>query len=132
MSTTSITLDRAPLVGARHDRSTRSLIAWTGMGAAELSVATVLLDAPSWARLVTVLAFVCVGPGAAVLSHLPVTRRSTAWALTNVVSLAVWAMGTAVYAWLNVWSPTALLVGLAAATVLSCTWALARGKQEVR
>ena len=34
---------------------------------------TVLLDAPSLLRLVAVLAFVCAGPGAAVLAHVPVS-----------------------------------------------------------
>jgi hypothetical protein len=122
----------APHVHEGSDRFTRSLIAWTGLVTAVLSGATVLLDAPPWLRLATLLAFVCAGPGAAVMTHVPVTRQSTAWALTNVLSLAVWAIGTAVLAWLNRWSPSVLLVILVVATVLSCGWAELRARQANR
>ncbi|RBY75288.1 hypothetical protein DQ238_19875 [Geodermatophilus sp. TF02-6] len=134
MSTTQAALaDRTPLlVGDRSDRFTRSLIAWTGLVTAALSAAAVLLDAPSWLRLVTVLAFVCAGPGAAVMAHVPVCGMSTSWALTNVLSLAVWAVGTAVLAWVNHWAPTALLLVLAAGTVLSCGWAELRTRRVAR
>lgn len=134
MSTTPAVLeDRTPpLVGGRDDRFTRALIAWTGLVTAVLAAASVLLDAPSWLRLVTVLAFVCAGPGAAVTAHVPVGRQSTAWALTNVLSLALWAIGTAVLAWLNRWSPSVLLLLLAAATVVSCGWAALRARRVAR
>ncbi|MCZ2803717.1 hypothetical protein O2W18_01200 [Modestobacter sp. VKM Ac-2983] len=118
-----------PLVS---DRSTRSLITWTGLATAVLSSTTVLLDAPSWLALLAVLAFVCAGPGAAVMAHLPVSRPSTSWALTNVLSLAAWAIGTAVSAWLNDWSPTLVLLVLAAATTVSCVVALVRGRRVTR
>ncbi|MEU2349041.1 hypothetical protein [Modestobacter sp. NPDC049651] len=129
-TTTAVREDPAPPVVS--DRSTRRLVAATGLATAVLSSAAVLADAPSWLRLVTVLAFVCAGPGAAVLVHVPVTRPSTTWALTNVLSLAVWAIGTAVMAWLNDWSPTVLLLGLAAATVVSVAVAWARTRRAAR
>lgn len=121
--------DAGPLVS---DRSTRSSITWTGLATAVLSSTTVLLDAPSWLRLLAVLAFVCTGPGAAVMAHVPVSRPSTSWALTNVLSLAAWAIGTAVSAWLNDWSPTVVLLVLAAATAVSCVVALVRTREVAR
>ena len=114
------------------DRSARAQIGWTGAATAVLSTAAVLLDAPSWLRLVTVLAFVCAGPGAAVMAHVPVVRPSTSWALTNVLSLSLWAIGTAVMAWLNDWSPTVLLLVLAVATVASVAVAEIRHRRVTR
>ena len=127
--TQAVPADPIPsVVRDRSDVFTRTLIAWTGVVTAVLSAATVLLDAPAWLRLVTVLAFVCAGPGAAVLAHVRVVRQSTSWALTNVVSLAVWGIATAIPAWLNHWSPTAVLLVLAVCTLVSCGWALLRDR----
>ncbi|WP_138758780.1 hypothetical protein [Modestobacter altitudinis] len=112
--------------------STRRSIGWVGLVTAVLSSAAVLLDAPSWLRLVTVLAFVCAGPGAAVMAHVPSGRPSTSVALTNVLSLSLWAIGTAVMAWLNDWSPTVLLLVLAVATVVSVAVAELRHRRVTR
>ncbi|MFC4693752.1 MULTISPECIES: hypothetical protein [Geodermatophilus] len=110
----------------RTGARTRTLVAWAGIGTSVASALAVAVDAPQAVRLVTVLAFVCAGPGAAVLAHVPTSRQSTSWALTDVVSLAVWGIASAVTAWLDVWSPTTLLLVLAAGTVASCAVALLR------
>lgn len=131
MSTTSaVREDSAPPLGG--GLPTRRAIAWTGLATAVLSSAAVLADAPSWLRLVTVLAFVCAGPGAGVMAHVPVPRPSTSWALTNVLSLSLWGIATAVSAWLNDWSPTVVLLVLAAATVVSVVVAWSRDRRVLR
>ncbi len=126
----------APDVSLRiQDRTgpfTRTLVAWAGIVTAVAAALAVAVDAPQVVRLVTVLAFVCAGPGAAVLAHVATSRQSTAWALTNVLSLAVWGIGSAVMAWLNAWSPTTLLLVLAAGTVASCAVALLRTRRTGR
>jgi hypothetical protein len=111
---------------------TRMLVAWAGIGTSVAAALAVAVDAPQVVRLVTVLAFVCAGPGAALMAHVATPRQSTSWALTNVVSLAAWGIGSAVMAWLDVWSPTTLLLVLAAVTVASCAGALLRARKAGR
>ncbi|WP_369255615.1 hypothetical protein [Geodermatophilus amargosae] len=111
---------------------TRALVAWVGVATSVTSALAVAVDAPQAVRLVTVLAFVCTGPGAAVMAHVPTPRQSTSWALTNVLSLAVWGIGSAVLGWIDVWSPTTLLLVLAAGTLASCAVALLRTRRAAR
>ncbi|RFU22387.1 hypothetical protein [Geodermatophilus marinus] len=135
MSTTSTPAgppDAPQRVLDRADRFTQSLVAWVGIATAVGSVVATASGAPEAVRLVTVLAFVCAGPGAAVMSHVATTRQSTSWAMTTVVSLALWGLGSAVLGWSGVWSPTTLLVVLAAATVASCAGALLRERRSGR
>lgn len=113
-------------LGAARAGDVSAIIAWTGIGTSLLAVLSVVLHAPGAARLVFVLAFCCLGPGAALVSQIRIPGAAAAWTLTNVLSLAVWAVGSAMLAWLHAWSPETLLVILATATIIGGAAALVR------
>jgi len=70
-----------------------------GVGALALMVPT------GPVRLVMLLTFLLIGPGAAVMAHLPVRDRLVSWALAITASLSI-ACGTAVLMlWTHTWSP---------------------------
>jgi hypothetical protein len=69
------------------------------------------------ARLVMLLAFLLVGPGAAVMSYPRIADRLVSWALTVTASLSI-ACGIAVLMlWTHTWNPGAAVLALAGAVV---------------
>lgn len=86
----------------RDDRAS----AWTGLALALLTPLSLGAPLPVPVRLVVVLAFATLAPGAAVVCWLdgldPVVRA----ALAMVISLAVFSGVAATMAWLGAWHPT--------------------------
>ncbi|GAA0510045.1 hypothetical protein Ade02nite_52880 [Paractinoplanes deccanensis] len=72
------------------------------------------------------VAFVTLGPGAALLSAADVRNRLTSWALTVAGSLSVTTFVAVVPLWLRVWQPYAWLGLLAAASLIGSAVQLAR------
>jgi hypothetical protein len=103
---------------------TATLIAWAGIATSVAAILSVALELPAGVRLTSVLAFCCLGPGAAFVAHLRIARAVTAWAMTNALALALWSLGSAVMVWLPLWSPKEMLLAMGLATILGCGVAL--------
>ena len=103
----------------------RSVQAWTGLAVSFGNAAAVLLPEAGPVRLPLCLAFACLGPGCAMLSHAR-ADAVTAWALALGLSLAVVALTSAILAWTTWWHPAAGSALLAALCAASCVAALAR------
>lgn len=117
-------LDEGLRVGSGRD--TARVMAWIGIAVSVFAMLSVDLSAPSGVRLVAVLAFCALGPGAAVICQVRIRDTLSAWALADVLSLALWAIATAMMAWLRMWSSQTLLNILGVASVLACGVALIR------
>jgi GT2 family glycosyltransferase len=102
-------------------RSGRAAVAAAASVAAPASVA---LGAPTALRLPAVLAFLCLAPGAALLTAL---RGRMELGLVIGVSLGVTAVAAQSMLWLGDWSPRPALYGLAAACLLPLASSLALG-----
>jgi hypothetical protein len=96
--------------------ATRAVLAWSGVVLAAGNAAAALLPEAGPARLPLALAFMCLGPGCALVAHARVRERPTAWALALVLSLVIEALASAVMAWTGWWQPRAAAVGLAGLT----------------
>jgi hypothetical protein len=105
-----------PAAGAtRADH--RPEFAVTGIVAAVLGVAGLIVP-NDHARLVLLLVFMVLGPGAAVLAVANVGNRLMSWALSVIGSMTI-ALGAGVLTlWTHLWQPDATLSVLAGGTVL--------------
>lgn len=104
----------------------RVQIAWTGIILSVLASFTTAISGPPVLRLVAVLGFCCIGPGAALVSHVNIASRPTAWALANGLSLSLWGLASATMAWFHMWSPETMLIILSTAAAGGCALALKR------
>jgi hypothetical protein len=95
-------------------------VAWAGLMVAGLSCASLALPAPAPARLVALLAFACVGPGAAVLGHLRFADPVVSWAMVVVLSLATFAGVATAQVWAAWWHPRVAILALSIVVGLSC------------
>ncbi len=95
----------------------RSGFALLGLGLGVLGAAVQLVPS-GHVRLFMLLAFLLLGPGAAVMSAARVPDRLTAWALAVTGSMTV-ATGVAVTTlWMHVWNPDVTVASVAAAVTL--------------
>jgi hypothetical protein len=109
----------------------RAVLGWTGVAVAAGNAAAALLPEAGPARLPLVLAFTCLGPGCAIVSHAAIDEPATAWALVVALSLAVVALSSATLAWIQWWHPAAGSVILAGVAAGSCLVALRSGRAPV-
>ncbi|MDT5038135.1 MAG: hypothetical protein QOE03_3320, partial [Micromonosporaceae bacterium] len=70
-------------------------------------------------RLVMLLAFVTLGPGAAVICHVRVTDRLVEWALAVTASLTATAAVATAMVWVHLWQPVAAQAAMASAVGVS-------------
>ncbi len=95
----------------------RSGFGLLGLGLGVLGAAVQLVPS-GHVRLVMLLAFLLLGPGAAVMSAIRVADRLTAWALAVAGSMAV-ATGVAVTTlWTHAWNPDVTVASMAGAVTL--------------
>jgi hypothetical protein len=106
-------------------RSRTEVTAYAGIVASVLATALVLT--PTWhgSALVCALVLACVPAGAAVMCWLDSGESFAQAGLTLVVSLAVFALGSALMIWAAAWHPQALLA-LAGVSLASCLLRLMR------
>jgi hypothetical protein len=106
-------------------RSRTEVTAYAGIVASVLAAAPVL--APSWhgSALVGALVLACVPAGAGVMCWVDSGEGYAQAGLTLVVSLAVFAVFSALMIWAVAWHPHALLA-LAGAGLVSCLVRLMR------
>jgi hypothetical protein len=89
-----------------------------GLAACALG-ALALITPAGEVRLLLLLAFALVAPGAAVVCHVPLRSRLVAAALTVTASLTVLGLVTATGYWLGAWHPLGVHVGLMLASAVS-------------
>jgi hypothetical protein len=99
--------------------SRTQLTAWVGILASVLAVVLVLAGPWRWSALAGALVLACVPSGAAVMCWIDSGDDTAQAGLTLVVSLAVFALASAIMIWAAYWHPKALLA-LAAASTISC------------
>jgi len=107
----------------------RGLWAWLPIGGLALGLLTAVVvatTAPVPLRIAAVVLFACLGPGAAIVSHLRPTDAVTTTALTVIASLTTFIAVATVAVWLHRWAPAATVVGLAGLVALSCVVAVVR------
>jgi hypothetical protein len=107
----------------------RGLWAWLpigGLALGLLTAAVVATAAPVPLRIAAVVLFACLGPGAAIVSHLRPTDAVTTTALTVIASLTTFIAVATLTVWVHRWAPAAMVVWLAGLTALSCVVALLR------
>jgi hypothetical protein len=107
-------------------------LARLGFGVGLIAPLCVGLDAPVPIRTVTVLAFLVLVPGAAVMSHFSAIDVVTLGALTLVISLAAFAAVSAAMVWAHFWHPMLGLCGLAAVSLVALAPRLAPGRRGGR
>jgi hypothetical protein len=113
------------LTGRDQLTGVRYALALAGLVAGILAPVAAQTPLPAGIRAIAVLAFACVGPGAAVVSQLRVTDVATAWATTLVLSLATFAGVAVCMVWTDQWHPTAGFTALAWISALACLAGLA-------
>lgn len=106
-------------MGRRPSRAPVRALPVVGLVAALVAPACIGLGAPAGIRLVAVLAFGTLVPGAALLCHFPVGDAAVSWALAVVLSWSVCATIAVVMAWSATWHPLAALLCLDALCVAS-------------
>jgi hypothetical protein len=95
-------------------------LAWTALVTALLTMAVTQLSAiPSPVRALVVVAFACLGPGAAVLAHRRPRDPVVSWALVVLLSLAAFTAGTTVLVWTRWWHPDLVIMLSSAAVAVS-------------
>lgn len=104
--------------------TSRFSIAWTGLLLAIANLAALLAPASGAVRLPLVLAFACLGPGAAIIGHGRISDPVVAWAMTLVLSLTLYAGLSAIMVWVAWWRPETTQLTLAALVTASCLVAL--------
>jgi len=104
----------------------RAAMAYTGLVLSALALAAVVAPALGPAlRFGFLLLFVCLAPGAAVLSVFRLGDRISAWALAFVLSLAVTGVVADVMLWTKTWRPAEgyfVLIGLSTVTAVIALW----------
>ncbi len=107
----------------------RYVLALAGLLVGVLAPVLVATPLPAGLRALAVIAYACVGPGAAVVCQLRVGDRVTAWASTLMLSLAGFAAVAVAMVWTDLWYPTAGFTALAWLSALGCLAGLAgRGR----
>jgi hypothetical protein len=101
-------------------RDHRALFAAVALCAAIGGGVALLLPAGP-VRLLLVVAFDIVGPGAAVMAHVGVRDTLVAWALAVTASLSAMSLPAAVMLWLGEWQPVLAHVTLLAGTLGAAT-----------
>jgi hypothetical protein len=99
----------------------------TGFSLSWAAPLCVALPMPAVLRLVVVLLFAVIVPGAAVVSRLGFEDRVVEWALTVTASLVICAGASVLMAWTEWWHPRGLFLGLAAACAVAL-WLELRGR----
>lgn len=92
-------------------------VLWTGFWLAWLTPLSVVLPLPGLVRLVVLLLFVLVVPGAALVCRLDVLDPVVEWALTMTAGLVAFSGGAVLMAWTGWWQPNALVLILAAGSL---------------
>jgi hypothetical protein len=92
-----------------------------------LTPLSLVLPLPGLLRLLTVLGFSLVVPGAALVCRLRIDDRVVEWGLAITGSLVVFASGAVLMAWTGWWQPHVLLTGVALASGLPL-WAELRDR----
>lgn len=100
-------------------RSRSELTAVVGIGASVVAAAFILAGSLHWMTLSGALILACVSPGAGVMCWIDVGEHAAQAGLTLTVSLALFAIASAIMIWLPAWHPLALL-GLAGVSAVSC------------
>jgi hypothetical protein len=98
----------------------RALFAAVALGVAIGGGAALQLPAGSL-RLLLVVAFDIVGPGAALMAHVRVRDTLVAWALAVTASLSVMSLPATVMLWLGEWQPLSVHIALLAATLCAAS-----------
>jgi len=99
---------------------TSTALTWTGASLGMLAPLVALSPVPPAVKILPVLLFTCLGPGAAMVCRVRLGDAVTAWALTLVLSLSTVAALAAGMAWLRLWHPSAGLVLLGTAMAAAC------------
>jgi hypothetical protein len=110
-------------------RSRTELTAYAGILTSIVAVALVLAAPWPAVALVGALALACVPAGAAVMCWVDSGENAAQAGLTLVVSLAAFAIASAIMIWLAAWHPQALFA-LAAASTVSCAVRLRRSVER--
>ncbi len=97
----------------------REVLVVGGLAVSAAGAAAALLPLPGPVRLVLLLVFLCLGPGAAVVAHVAPRDRLVGWALTLTAGLNVSTGLSVLTLWTGTWAPRVLVVALAAASALS-------------
>lgn len=95
-----------------------SVLTLVGLAASALGALALAIE-PGETRLLLLLAFVVVGPGAAIVCHARLRNGLAASALTITASLTSIGLVTAVTFWLDSWHPLAVHLGMLAASAAS-------------
>lgn len=113
--------------GREPDRHQR-LIASVGLVVAVAMLGALALAAAGGGalRAPAAIAFACLGPGAAVVSHLRLRPSAISWALVLVLSMSGGTTVATVSAWAGWWQPRLLALVGAVAVAAACLAALAR------
>lgn len=101
-------------------RTHRRILAWAGFVTAAANAAAILSPMPGALRVPFVLAFACVGPGAAIVAHVPLADAVVTWALTLTLSLALFAAISAAMAFAGLWHVQLVSTVLSVGTAISC------------
>jgi hypothetical protein len=104
----------------------QAIQAWTGLTVSLGCAAAVLLPEAGPLRLPLYLAFICLGPGCAILAHLPIGDAPTAWALALGFSLTLVTAAATALALLAWWRPVAAAMILGGLTAAASAAALRR------
>jgi uncharacterized membrane protein YhaH (DUF805 family) len=99
-------------------------VAAVGLVLALLNVLAVPGALPGTVRILVVLGFACVGPGAAVLAHMRIRDATVTWAMVVLISLTVTAGAATGLIWLTSWHPAAVSLVISGLVALSCMIAL--------
>lgn len=102
------------------------------LAATALASSLVLADAPAAIRAPVVLLFVCVVPGAALVRPLELESPAAAGGLAIGLSLALTGTIAGVLLYVHVWSPTAVILAVGAATVAIILREIGRSALDVR
>jgi hypothetical protein len=105
--------------------SRTEITAYAGILASAVASAVVLASPWPWLALPGALLLACVPAGAGVMCWIDSGDGTAQAGLTLVLSLAIFAVGSAVLIWTAAWHPRAL-VALGALSACSCLFRLTR------
>jgi hypothetical protein len=103
----------------------RRATAVTGVVSGLAAIIAVVTPIPPGVRFLAMLAFVCLGPGAAVVCHVRWGDAAVAWAMALILSLSLFAAVAVALVWTKQWHPLPAFIALAAASAGSGLLALA-------
>ncbi|MEV4411781.1 hypothetical protein [Catellatospora sp. NPDC049609] len=105
-------------------------IAWTGLVSALAAVTLALTPVPSAVAFLALVAFACVGPGAACVCHVRLGDPVAAWAVVLVLSMSLSVLTSVTLVWARWWEPVVGLIVLATLSAASCAVALVLKDQQ--